>query len=80
MEILIFPKHSCEYLLKTASAMRFLRVPTIYVLKKYKKNTKNLMMNFSIFTAEKIRILHGQVFINELATKRHSHECRETLS
>ena len=41
---LIFaPKHRLWVLVRTASARRFLRVPTIYALSKNKKNMKNIL-------------------------------------
>ena len=62
---LIFaPKHRLWVLVRTASARRFKRVPTIYVLSKNKKNINIFLMKFSIFKMKKnLYILHGQVFV-----------------
>ena len=62
---LIFaPKHRVWVLVRTALARRFLRVPTINVWSKNKKNDKIFLMKFSIFAFEKnLCILHGHVFI-----------------
>ena len=62
---LIFnPKHRLWVLVRTASARRFLRVPTINVLSKHIKINQIFPMKFSIFNAEKyLCILHGQVFV-----------------
>ena len=46
------PKHRLWVLVRTASARRFLRAPTIYVSSKNKKHIKIFLMKFSIFTGE----------------------------
>ena len=54
--LFLFQKHTLSVLLRAASARRFKRVPTIYVLGKNKKNIKFLLIEFSIFTAKKISV------------------------
>ena len=52
---LIFdPKHTLWVLVRIASARRFKRVPTVYVLSKTIKIL--FLMKFSIFTAKKISV------------------------
>ena len=51
--LIFVPKHTLCVILRAASARRFKRVPTIYVLGKNKKNIKFLLIEFSIFTAKK---------------------------
>ena len=54
---LIFaPKHRLWVLVRTASARRFSRVPTIYVLSKNIKNIKIFGVKFSFFTVKKISV------------------------
>ena len=51
---------------------RFLRVPTIYVLSKNKKNVSFFHLKITIFTAVKYcSILHGHVCVMYLKTKTH---------
>ena len=57
-------KHRLWVLVRTASLRRFLRVPTIYVLSKNKKNVQFFYLNFFFFTAVKNRcILYGHFFV-----------------
>ena len=62
---LIFaPKHRLWVLVRSASVRRFLRVPTIYVLSKNKKNIKSFHLKIKIFTVLKnCCILQGRVFV-----------------
>ena len=56
-------KHRLWVLVRTASARRFLRVPTIYVLSKNKKNIIFSDEIFNFFILKNLCILHGQVFV-----------------
>ena len=52
------PKHRLWVLVRTASARRFQRVPTINVLSKDIKISNFFLMKFSIFTDEKISVYY----------------------
>ena len=57
-------KHRLWVLVRTASARRFLRVPTIYVLSKNKKNIEIFQLKiFNFKTSKNPCLLHGQVFV-----------------
>ena len=59
-------KHRLWVLVRTASARRFKRVPTIYVLSKIRKNIKNFHLNIIICTAVRYcSILHGHICVME---------------
>ena len=62
---LIFdPNHTLLVLVRTTSARRFKRVPTIYVLSKKKKKKKAKIEILEIFLQLKtFCILHGHVFV-----------------
>ena len=83
---LIFaPKHRFWVLVRIASVRRFLRVPTIFVLSKNKKNVAIFSLKITIFTAFKNRcILHGRVFVmdggNDDWTKTSSNEPIEQIT
>ena len=49
-------KHRLWVLVRTASARRFYRVPTIYVLNKNKKNINFFLMKFQFLQVKKISI------------------------
>ena len=58
------PKHRVWVLVRTDSERRFQRVPTIYVLRKNKKNIKYFLPTIlSFYDLKNLCILHGHVFI-----------------
>ena len=74
---LIFaPKHRLWVLVRTASARRFQRVPTIYVLSINKKNIRLFLWKIFIFDNFKnLCILHGRVFVMNRHWLRYCISC-----
>ena len=64
-------KHRLWVLVRTTSARRFYRVPTIYVLSKNKKNIKIFLLKiFNFYSSKNLCLLHGQVFLMKLYAHR----------